>query len=177
MTATEFLKKRYPLVVLISLAIWSLLIWQHFNGGVPRHYILHRADLPSISNWWGALVLPLLAWILTGRMASLSEGSRANRVIAGLLGAFLFGVVLSVCFVNGLDQVTSLMVPGLLLLALFLPIYRAQYILGFILGMTYTFGAILPLAFAVVVGLVAFVIHAYIRKLPLFIYRKVTSGK
>jgi hypothetical protein len=69
------------------------------------------------------------------------------------------------------------MVPGLLLLALFLPIYRAQYILGFILGMTYTFGAILPLAFAVVVGLVAFVIHAYIRKLPLFIYRKLTSGK
>ncbi|HEY2092410.1 MAG TPA: hypothetical protein VGJ81_11010 [Thermoanaerobaculia bacterium] len=30
------------------------------HGGVPVHPILRRADMPGISNWWGALIIPAL---------------------------------------------------------------------------------------------------------------------
>lgn len=35
--------------------------WQHLDGGVPAHHLLADPSLPSLSNWWGLLALPLLA--------------------------------------------------------------------------------------------------------------------
>ena len=85
------------------------------------------------------------------------------NVVAGFAGALLFGVLLAAFFTNGLGHISSYMFRGLLLLALFLPIYRAEYVLGFVLGMTFTFGAVLPTAVASLVALISAVLFNYVR--------------
>jgi hypothetical protein len=58
------------------------------------------------------------------------------------------------------------MVPSLPNIALFLLIYRSEYLLGFVLGMTYTFGAFLPAAIGLLVCLVSFVTYDFIGPIP-----------
>ena len=45
------------------------------------------------------------------------------------------------------------------LLAVFFPIYRAECVLGFVLGMTPGVGSVLPLVFAVVIAGAGWVVH------------------
>jgi len=160
------------LTALVILSVWGLLTWQYFHGGVPSHHILQRSDLPSVSNWWGGLLLPILTWFLIGRINRRDAGKYSNAVIAGFFGALLYGLALSTSFVYGFEQLSSYMGPGLLLLAFFLPIYRAEYFLGFVLGMSYTFGALLPTGFAAIVALIAFVLYNYVRPIPVFLVRR-----
>ena len=176
MKVAELLSKRLIFTLLVVLCIWSLLIWQHFHGGVPSHHLLNRSDLPSISNWWGGILLPFLTWFLVGRINMRKGTKNSNAVIGGFFGALFYGIALSASFVNGFEQISSLMGPGLLIIALFFPIYRPQYFLGFVIGMTYAIGALLPTGFGVVVGLVSFVIYNYIRPIPLYLFRKLNSG-
>ena len=177
MKVAELLGKRILLASLVALFIWSLLIWQHFQGGVPSHHLLQRSELPSVSNWWGGIILPFLTWFLVGRINMRKDIENSNAVIGGFFGALFYGIALSVSFVYGFEQISSLMGLGLPIIALFLPIYRPQYFLGFVIGMTYAIGAVLPTGFGVVVGLVSFVIYNYIRPLPLYLFRKLSSGK
>lgn len=151
--------------VVVTLLVWSLLAWQHLEGGVPSHNILARADLPAVSNWWGALLLPALTWLLLGRILGRISSSvtTSYRAAAAFTGAGLFGVVLAVSFVTDHGTVTTYMVRSLPLLALLLPLYRAEYVLGFVLAMTYTFGAVLPTGFAVAVSVVAWGLYRYVR--------------
>jgi len=46
----------------------SHLFWEYINGGVLSHYLLNRSGFPSISNGWGIVILPLLAWFSTSRI-------------------------------------------------------------------------------------------------------------
>jgi len=71
--------------------------------------------------------------------------------------------MLSVLFTGGQNSALSYLVDGLFILALFLPIYRAESMLGFVLGMTFTFGAVLPLLFASFVAIVAALLYQYVR--------------
>ena len=68
MTKELLVKIRIYFVVVVTAGIWGLLIWNHFHGGVLSHHILHQEDLPTISNWWGGLILPLLTLLLTYRI-------------------------------------------------------------------------------------------------------------
>lgn len=159
-------------VLLVALCIWSLLVWQHFNGGVPSHHLLHRSDLPAISNWWGGLLLPLLTWWTLARIAARQPAVSQRGVLAGFAAALLFGIALATSFMLGLHHITEWMPPALLLIALFFPVYRVECLLGFVLGMSYTFGAVLPTGFALVISLLAFVIYNFIRPVPLYFYRR-----
>ena len=60
----QFDRLRIGLTVTVTLAIWSLLVWQHFHGEVAAHHLLHNLDLPRISDWYGGLLLPVLTWSL-----------------------------------------------------------------------------------------------------------------
>lgn len=113
--------------------------------------------------------------MLVGRIDKREGTPYSPAVIGGFVSALIYGVVLSASFVYGFEQIASLMAPGLLIIALFFPIYRLQYFLGFVIGMTYTFGAILPTGFGVVISLIAFVIYNYIRPLPLVLFQKLRS--
>lgn len=85
------------------------------------------------------------------------------RMAAGFFGSILFGAVLSAAFTHGHDAMASYMSLGLLIVALVLPIYRAEYVLGFVLGMTFAFGAVLPTVVASFVATLSAVFHLLVR--------------
>ena len=135
------------------------LTWEQCHGGVLRHHLLNRADLPAISNGWGLLLLPALAWFLLGRIylrSPLAADGRTGGIPGGVRAAFagslLFGLLLSGCFTCDLARLTEYLFEGMLLLALLLPVYRAEYVLGFILGMSLVFGVVLPALIAVTIA-------------------------
>lgn len=151
---------RLALTVLATLAELANLAWEHFNGGVVSHHILDRSDLPAISNGWGALLVPVLTWFLIGRIQRRialrpDAGQAASRlpltVVVGFVVALLFGILIAICFTHGYETVLSYLFPGMVVLALLLPAYRAECVLGFALGMTLTFGAVLPTVIATII--------------------------
>lgn len=141
----------------------AVLAYEYFNGGVPSHHLLDRPDFPAISNWIGLVVLPLLGWLLGVRLRNhltTSTGSGlAKGIWTGLVCSFLYGAVLAISFELGPSAVTSGLFFGLFLLAAVLPIYRVECIFGFVVGMNFTFGAVLPALVAAVFAAVSVVVH------------------
>lgn len=74
---------------------------------------------------------------------------------------------------NRESAVLSAMFFGLPLIAALLPVYRAEYVLGFALGLTYTFGPVLPLVIASGVALVSALVHLVARPLVGKVFRRV----
>ena len=182
MNEKVFFKTRIYFTGIVTIAIWSLLAWDHYHGGVPSHHILHREDLPAISNWWGGFLLPLLTWFLLYRiqkrlMSDNIEVSKVSMRLANILygftGALFFGILLSVFFTFGYSSISGYIIIGLLLLALFFPIYRAECLLGFVIGMTFTFGAVLPTAVGSILALVGAVLYLYVRPSISFIVSRI----
>jgi len=160
------LRTRLLFTGIVTLLIWAHLAWDNFNGGVPTHYILQSGDLPGISNWWGGFALPLLTWLLLYRIKqkvnndTVSDGvDSLRKIIYRFILALMFGVALSIFFTIG-TNVTDYMMVGLFLLAFFIPIYKDEYLLGFVIGTAYTFGVIIPTVF----GTVLIILFALIYK-------------
>lgn len=140
-------------------ALWSLIVlafaalhlgYEHFNGGVVGHHLLARPDLPLISNWLELAVLPVLGWLFGARLHALSTAGSLARTGAprsfwfAFGGALVHGGLLAGSFAYGASDLTSGLFFSLFLLAVVLPVYRVEYVLGFVLGMTFTFGGVLP---------------------------------
>lgn len=145
--------------------------WEHTHGGVVAHHILNRADLPAIANWWGVLLVPALTWFLVGRIQrriaqqpGVNSGSdlRPPAILAGFLGSLAYGATLAFAFTMNSPAVSYVFL-GLFAVSLLVRTYRAQYVLGFVLGMTFTFGAVLPTAIAMVVAAFAGLVELLIR--------------
>ncbi|MYN03021.1 hypothetical protein GTP41_13005 [Pseudoduganella sp. DS3] len=135
---------RIKLAAGAALLVAATITWEYLNGGVLSHHLLAQPDLPSISNWWGLATLPALAWFLGGRMERRSAaGTRA--IPAGFALALLFGIGLSAFFRSSWPEAPGYMVMALPLIALAYPIYRAECVLGFVAGMCFVFGPILPM--------------------------------
>lgn len=140
--------------------------WEFTHGGVPAHHLLNDASLPAISNWWGLPVVPLLVWFLVGRIqrraATLVQtGSRERfRTLtqARFGAALLWGAALALAFSLGHPAVNWIFF-GAFAASLVLPVWRAEYVLGFALGMTFTFGAVLPVLVASVLAACSFAVH------------------
>jgi len=182
MTKKTFFKRRLFFTGMVTAAIWSLLIWDHLHGGVPSHHIMQQEHLPAISNWWGGLLLPLLTLFLTYRIQIRLIRNNDNesnllrfpiKYIYRFLFAISFGIVLSVFFTLGYSNVSGYMMYGLLILALFFPIYQAECFLGFVIGMTFTIGAVLPTGVGAIFALIGAILYLYVRTGILFIVRKV----
>lgn len=174
MDSFAFSRLRLRITVAVSLAIWSLLLWQQSHGGVPSHSFLARADMPKISNWWGAAVLPVLTWFLTGRvakrLADQSDDAATARatwltIQIGYAVSLLYAVALATAFTTGRDAIAGFLFPALPVIGLFVPIFRAECVLGFVLGMTYTFGAVLPTFIATMVSVVGAAVYLVPRAL------------
>ncbi|HWV47209.1 MAG TPA: hypothetical protein VN039_14500 [Nitrospira sp.] len=139
----------------------ALLAYEHFNGGVQSNYLLDRPDLPLISNWYGLIVLPLLGWLLGVRLRNHPTLSTRlwlpKDIWAGLVCSLLYGAALATSCELAPFTITSALLLGMLLLAVALPIYRVECIFGFVVGMTFTFGAVLPALVAVVFAAVSVV--------------------
>ena len=173
MNEDAFFRIRIYITAIVFLAIWSLLTWNYFHGGVPSHSILAREDMPSISNWWCAVLLPSLTWSLLYRIQKRitdhpTEKQTALKPPIGIVyrfvGALLFGIVLSIFFTLRMEEIPGYMVMSLFGLALFIPIYRAECLLGFVMGMTFTFGAVLPTGIGSIFVLIGAVLYWLVRK-------------
>jgi len=177
MSEHSFFKFRIYFAFFVAIAIGSLLVWNYTHGGVPSHHILADESLPQVSNWWGALLLPLLTWFLTYRIQRRISQSREKEEISrqiintvlGFVAALTFGVLLSVFFRLGYNDMTGNMMLIIFPLALFVPLYRSEYLLGFVIGMTYTFGAVLPTGIGSILVLITAAIHLYIRSFILYV--------
>lgn len=149
----------FSVVLLIIEA--ALLAHEHVTGGVRSHHLLDRPDLPAISNWFGLIVMPLLGWLLGSRLhRSAALSIRPVLPIAiwtGLACALLYGAAMATAFTLGAANLSSGLFYGLLVLAAAFPIYRIEFIAGFVVGMAFTFGAVLPTVVAAVLALVSFV--------------------
>ena len=82
--------------------------------------------------------------------------------MVGLLGGVVFGLALSISFISGHESVSSFLFYSLLPLALLLPVYRPECLLGFVLGMSTALGAVLPTVFGTLMALATFVVHRFI---------------
>jgi hypothetical protein len=162
-------RQQFPLWLPIAalLAAAAHLAFEHFNGGVQSHHLLQRADMPSISNWLGLGILPLLGVVLGLRLRAQPKSAGPAGIPRTILVAFavalLYGAALAVSFELGPNAFTSAAFFGLFLCALVFPVYRAECILGFVAGMMFTFGAVIPLLIALVVGTVSLVARFCIR--------------
>lgn len=157
---------RLYLTIFVTITIWSMLVFQFFNQGVPSHHLLHRADFPAISNWWGGLLLPVLTWTLLGRIKNRIEKCptetalvESNKAKVRFIISLIYGAILSLTFSFGYSEISSILFPGILFFAIFFKVYREEFILGFILSMSITFGAVLPTIFATLIGLASAVVY------------------
>jgi len=151
---------RRQLTLAVAVATGLLLAWQQLTTGVPAHHLLARADMPAISNWWGLLLLPLLAWVAASRIeARYGDTAAASAAIPGFLGGLLFGAAVALFFSLGRTDLCEYLMQGLVLLALFYPIYRSESLLGFAFGMTYAFGPVLPVLVACVLAVGGYVLY------------------
>jgi uncharacterized protein YacL len=175
-------KLRIILSVIISILILGLLLWGYFHGGVPSHHILDQKNLPAISNWWSGILLPILTWILLGKIKNRIEKqpkidsqykSELKRVLVRFSIGLVFGIILAVSFINNYNPFLDNVLYLLLILSFIIPIFLSEFILGFVLGMTYTFGAILPTAFILIMAAIGFVIYRFIRPLIIKLTRKI----
>jgi hypothetical protein len=166
---------RLVITAIISVLTFGWLSWTYFHGGVPSHHILDQKDLPKISNWWSGILLPVLAWISLGKIKNRIEkkqtqGSSQNKsqiqwILGRAITGLIFGLTLSVSFSNNYKPFLDNVLYILLILSFIIPIYFSEFILGFVLGMTYTFGAILPTAFILIMAAIGLVTYRFIRPL------------
>lgn len=148
--------------------------WEYTHGGVKSHHLLNRADLPAISNWWGVLALPVLGWLASHVVArrEAAEVGSTLKALQAFFGAFLIGIALSTAFVTAHEALTSGIFLAALAAGLILRTYRAEYIFGFVLGMTFVFGSVLPTFVASVAAAISAIAHLVIRPVIAFALRR-----
>lgn len=179
------IKIKAIIVVIVTILISGFLFWEHSNGGVTSHHILHQEDLPSISNWWSGLLLPVLTWFLLSRIEKRLEKQYAQakntksaigRIFWIFLTGLCFGVLLSVSFVNEYKPILDNILYVLIGLSFIIPIFYAEFILGFILGMTYTFGAIIPTVFILIMAAIGMLTYRFIKPSVLRLTKKLGNS-
>ncbi|MBT8222871.1 MAG: hypothetical protein KJN96_06845, partial [Eudoraea sp.] len=163
------LKRRLLFTGIVTLLVWAHLLWDYLHEGVPTHYLLHSKDMPGISNWWGGITLPLVTFLLLFwihknflKTSELDISETSKILVIRFIMALVFGILLSVFFTLGSPAPGYMMLIAIVL-SFFLPLYKPEYLLGLILGMSYTFGANLPILVAFVLLLIFLVSYKLIR--------------
>ncbi len=179
MAETYFFKTRFYFTAIVTISIWSLLVWDYYHGGVPTHHLLQREDLPGFSNWLGGILIPLLTWFLLYRIHKRISNDTTvvkfpSTIVYGFLGALTFSILLSIFFILQYSDPPFYMLVSLLLLALFYPIYRAECFLGFVLGMLFTFGGVLPIIIITILSLIGAFFYRIVRPCMLFAASKIS---
>jgi hypothetical protein len=159
-------KHRLLFTLFISLLVWGHVLWDYFHGGIPTHYLFHNKDMPGIPNWVGAVVLPFFTWFLLGRIQKRTNQPNTNETLQKIglrfLAGLLFAITISICFLNDIMIVDYIM-GTIFLLAFVFPLYRSEYLLGWVVGAAYTFGAIIPIGFGSLLCLFFFLFYFLVK--------------
>ena len=151
------------------------LAWEASHGGVQSHHLLNRADLPSVSNAWGLLLLPVLGWLAAHfvRRRANSNAQAPSRAVAAFMGSLVVGLALSAAFRLDLSNLTSGLFFAVLLSGLVLRTYRAEYVFGFVIGMTFVFGSVLPTMASMVAASISVLAHFAVYPVVSALYQRV----
>lgn len=181
-TPNALFRYRISFIIATTISMLGILIGDYLHSGIPAHHLFANPDLPSVSNAWGALLIPALTTYLTGQMeksvviGGVVDGHKLMKALVSLLIAALYAVSMATAFTWGYSSVSSFLFMTLLILALIFPLYRAPYYLGFVLGLTFFFGAVLPTLIGgvvVVISVIAnFGIHPLVARMLKGLARK-----
>jgi len=169
---------RFPILIPLTVLAFTVahLTFEHLTGGVKSHHLFNQADLPAISNWFGLITLPFLGVIFGQRVYTHPTTKHWAGVpvpmLVALLSAFIYGAILAASFLLSATNITSIAFLGLFVCGFVFPVYRIEYILGFVAGMTVIIGSVLPLLFALVVALTSFVVRYIVRKIAGIFYKR-----
>lgn len=178
----SLLNHRAAVAVCLALLVGLHLAWDHFHGGIPTHHLAARGDLPGVSNLWGLLSLPVLAWVTLTlvrrrlqRLPAEAADRESSRVGYRIIAALLFGILVSALWEFGHEAVLQYLILLPLPVALFVPVSRPEHVLGFVLGMSYTFGGVLPILFGLVLATLGASIHYGLRGGTLWLAKRVSG--
>ncbi|MGB5190858.1 hypothetical protein [Robiginitalea sp.] len=163
------LKYKFSASLFFGSLVLIHVLWEYFHGGVTSHHLLASEEMPAISNWWGLLSVPVLTWITLTRIevrrknSSLQAGEFSAQVFRGFFGGLLYGLFLAMLWEFGKADYMPYVLLLPLVLALVFPVYRAECLLGFVLGMTHTFGGVLPFLIAPLLLLGGLIIYKGVR--------------
>lgn len=153
-------RRRWQIVALVAMAALAHIGWEHFNGGIQAHHLFQHADMPAMSNAWGAVLLPALAWFLSGRFLKRAVDARSARNIGiGFAAALLAGLALMASFLSGMESASFYILLGAILSGLVVRVYRGEYILGFVLGMTFAVGPVIATLAALFIAGISTIAH------------------
>ena len=149
--------------------------WDDLHGGVPAHHLLANPDLPAVSNWWGLLLIPLLTWWTVGQVQRRRQHARmAPRFppVAAFVCALVYGGLLAALFASG-SALVDFVFFGLLAVALVVRLWHAEYLLGFVFGMMFVTGPVLPAMFGALIALFSWLVQSAARA----VWRKLRSRR
>lgn len=158
--------------ILITIA---LLLWEYTHDGVIVHYVMRSDTMPGLSNWWGLISIPIVSWLCVSliryeeaiekRTALVQNAARASSTL-------ILGLLISYFFITNSESLMPVYLTFLLVvLSFFIPLYKTEYLLGYILGTMFTFGTIIP----VVAGCILWSLFYLFYKIPRKIVRLVTQ--
>ena len=154
------------------------LVWEASHGGIQSHHLLARADLPAVSNLWGLATLPALGWLAAHFVRRRSDSSEQAvfRAVAGFFCALILGGALAAAFKLGLEEVSAGLFLAAILSGFVVPTYRAEYLFGFVIGMTWVVGPVLPVIAGTFVATVSVLAHFVLRPAAVALYRKLRAA-
>lgn len=173
MNTHRFTRLQISLICAALVFVAATLTWEYFNGGVKNHYLLHNPDYPSISNYWGLLILPLLTWFTTYRiktgfhsqMGVLENTLIPKHIRRGFLVMCAVTAAQSVAWVMGEPEITKYLAIAVILTGIFIPIYHSHFFLANVLVSSVIFGSVIPLIGYAVIALVSAVSNLCIKPL------------
>lgn len=174
----EQLPKKHRLLItgIITLAIFGHIVWDYFHGGIPTHYIFHSNEMPGIPNWLGAIFLPFFSYFLLfrihKRLNTPEHKDSLKEVGLRFLAGLLFAITISVTFLNGIE-VTDYIMGLIFILAFIFPLYKSEYLLAWVLGSSFAFGAVIPMVFGSILCFVFFLIYQLVRGLKKVVRPKI----
>jgi len=164
--------QRISITVLFTVMMIATLLWEHYNGGISTHYLLHDDNMPGISNLWGLIIVPIFTWVVSGLVRIQQDGKDKNKHLPVLLrGVYLFltGALISIFFYQNPESALPLYLTiALLALAFFLPVYKAECLLGYVAGTLFMFGAFIPVIAGTILWLLFFTAYKGTRKITGF---------
>lgn len=174
MTLRSIINNKTQASIGVLIITLLFILWEYFNGGVISHNLLARKDMPAFSNWWGLLTVPLLFWIsisLINRRGKNQPHSKSksgefeNTVLKRFLAALGFGLLMSILWEFNYESILQYLILFPVLLAFFKPVHLPEFLMGFVLGMLFTFGGVLPILFGLILLVLCFLVHSVVRLL------------
>ncbi len=171
--------KMYPVLGAFLLTL-AFILWEYFNGGVITHHLLASEDMPGMSNWWGLLTIPFLTWVSAiiidkretkRRKLHPDSKSFTKQILVRFLAALLFGLIAGMCWEFGFEGFLQYYMLSPILIAVFSPLYLSEYLVGFVIGMLYTFGGILPILLGIVLVILCFIVYKTIQFFKNLLFR------